>query len=202
MALPTSQEVARKYWTGFSFLTCTSFLKQYIPRGKSGFSYGILCFKRQSPQWKYKFCEPCRAMSPCTLLWKTVPGAEDGQAAEQWHSSCCQSPVGFGNVNRVCMWKNTELCFLTLSMLSTAPFQRVCSGNQDWQLVRAWHHASSSEPQAAKAQRLEKRKGLSSTTRKDAASKTTAVYTAAMLVAWNEYCWIVCKMSKRLRSSI
>lgn len=68
-------------------------------------------------------------------------------------------------------------------MLSTAPFHRVCSGNQDRQLARTWHHAPSSEPEAAKAQRLEKRRGLSSTTGEDAASKTTAVYTVAMLVA-------------------
>lgn len=100
------------------------------------------------------YAEPCLLARP---LEDGTLGPWTGQAAEQWRSDCCQSPVGFGNVNSVCMWKNTELCFLTLAMLSTAPFHRVCSGNQERQLVRTWHHAWSSEPQAAKAQWL---KGL------------------------------------------
>lgn len=100
------------------------------------------------------YAEPC--LLACVLEDGTL-GPWTGQAAEQWRGGCCQFPVGFGNVNSVCMWKNTELCFLTLAMFSTAPFHRVCSGNQDQQLARTWHHACSSEPQAAKAQRLEKR---------------------------------------------
>lgn len=46
---------------------------------------------------------------PCLLahaLEDGPLGPWTGHASEQWHSSCCQFPVGFGNMNSVCMWKN------------------------------------------------------------------------------------------------
>lgn len=136
------------------------------------------------------------------VLWKTLPWGHRQTGSRVMTQQLLPMPSGFWECEQCVHVENHWAVLPNTGHVIHSTLQMVCSGNWDRQLVRTWHHASSSEPQAAKAQGLERRKGLSSTTRKDAASKTTAVYTVAMLVAWNEYCWIVGKMSRRLRSSI